>query len=298
MQENRQPEKIPAAYQPWGDAIESKKRFLHYQTECLISASNGVESSLCSPKPDFESEEPRMAKKARRRTVKHKPAPTPEPHRDPDSRVKVEQKLGELRAYYEEGQESLRRSEGKRYVPYGSLTGLTASDAERIRKARVFANVYTLDDLNRLERLCREHGMALGRSLIDRLASVSDKSERQRLEEEAIAGRWSKIILDREIRQRFGDRNPQQLGRKSKPPRSAQEALSDLVRLCVRLTRWAEFVGWDDRKVTGEIWGKDKDGNDVVVDTLPAEISGELQRALRAVSKLQKAAETELKESR
>ena len=134
-----------------------------------------------------------MAKKVRRRTVKRKP------HRDPDSRVQVEQKLGELRAYYEEGQESLARSVGKSNVPYGSLTGVTASDGERIRKARVFAREYTLDDLNRLEQLCREHGMALGRSLIDRLATVHDRSKRQKLEADAIAGRWSKIILDREI---------------------------------------------------------------------------------------------------
>ena len=79
----------------------------------------------------------------------------------------------------------------------------------------------------------------MGRSLIDRLATVHDRSKRQKLEEDAIAGRWSKIILDREIRQRFGDRNPRQLGRKSKAPQNAQEALADLVRLCIRLTRWA-----------------------------------------------------------
>lgn len=67
-----------------------------------------------------------MAKKIRRLTVKRKP------HRDPDSRVQVEQKLEEFRAYYHEGQESVRRSEGKQYVPYGSLIGVTPSDAERM----------------------------------------------------------------------------------------------------------------------------------------------------------------------
>lgn len=244
-----------------------------------------------------------MAKKVRRRKVKRKPAPAPKPHREPDSPVKVEQKLGELRAYYEEGRESLSKHPDR--MPYRTATraqGVTASQGDRLRKARLFAERYTQEDLLWIETLCREHQMALGRSLIDRLATIHDQEGGRELEAEAIAGRWSKILVDCEIRKRFGryrdsEGRLQDRGRKSRPPETPEEALAEIFRLCLKLTRWGGVVGWNQAtgRIATELTIENKLRKNPIYD-LPGEIIDQLKQALRATVKLQDAVEERLPE--
>lgn len=218
--------------------------------------------------------------KAKKSKAKSAEVPEVEPHRDPFSTADVETAIAALRSYYDEGRESLRENPDR--VEYGT-------SSELLRKARVFASRYSKSDLNRLESLCRKYKTVLGRSLVDRLATIHDTQVRQEIEERAIRLRWSKIWVDREIRSRFGRRRS--LGRSPHRPKDATEALSEIVRLCLKLTRWGEVMGWTP--VTGRVEPSSKDV-EAVLGELPDHLVDKLKKALRAALNLQEAAEREL----
>ncbi len=189
-----------------------------------------------------------------------------------------------LRAYWEEGRRSLKEH-GDR-VKYGH-------SSERLRKARVFAQRYTEEQLQRLVDKCVKHRAPLGTSFVDRLATIHDKRERASMETKVVAEGWSRGQLDREIRSRYGSRR--KLGRNPTHPQSAEEALSDLVRLGMKLTRWGAMMGWQAE--TGRIEASIDAGITSLAD-LPDDVVSEAQKALRAAQRLQEAAEAALVKTR
>lgn len=206
--------------------------------------------------------------------------PTGRPHRRQDCDDAVEAAIEKLEEYYQMGKDSLTESEDR--APYGT-------SSELLRKARVFADRYSRDEFDNLVEKCRTHQMPLGRSLVDRLATVHDKRKRGGLETRVIRERWSLNTLNREIRGRFGRRR--RYGRKPYTPKDQAEALSELTRLSMKLTRWGEAMDLIDD--TGRIKG---DPENEVVALLPDSVVGKLKAALSAVWELQEAAEAELGE--
>ncbi len=219
-----------------------------------------------------------MAKK--RAESRKQRRPTVTPHRPQDSDDEVEAAIERLEEYYRMGQDSLAEADER--VPYGS-------SSELLRKARVFAGRYTEAELRKLVEKCRTQHMALGRSLVDRVATVHDKRKRGGLETRVIQERWSLNMLNREIRGRFGRRR--RCGRKPYTPKNRAEALSELTRLSMKLTRWGEAMDLIDS--TGQVKA---DPENEVVALLPDSVVEKLKAALSAVWELQEAAEAELGE--
>ncbi len=217
---------------------------------------------------------------AKKRSV---PSPKAEqPHFPVSKSQDVEAGLERLQAYYAMGCESLRSNPDR--VPY-------RESSEKLRKARVFASRFSEQNVAKMKTLCRKHGFVMGTSLIDRLATVHDRRARRKLLEKTISLRWSKIKLDREIRLRFGRRR--KLGRNPHKPEDIDEALSEIVRISIKLTRFGEGLGWNVK--TGRI--------ELTVETditsrLPSKVLDELKKTLRAAYRLQDAAEAELLDRR
>ena len=207
----------------------------------------------------------------------------PEPHHDPFPAAAVEDAIAKIRTYYATGTASLREHADR--LPYGQTPPSTPG--ERLRKARAFATRYSLDDLKRLEVLCREHSFALGVSMIDRIATVRDKRQRQALEAKMIKLRWSNLVLDNEIRRRYASRRPAG-GRKARTPHSAEDALAEILAFTTKFVRWGVGLGWNQE--TGRMpplpW------------EFPPEVREDLKKALRAVRRLQQTAEEELESRR
>jgi hypothetical protein len=95
---------------------------------------------------------------------------------------KVEAAVKRVEEYRQMGRDSLAKHE--KYVPGDE-------SSELLRKARVFAKRYTDADFEHLKERCREAEMPLGRTFIDRLATVRDKRKRRGLETRVIRGHWS-----------------------------------------------------------------------------------------------------------
>ena len=134
-----------------------------------------------------------MAKKRTESRKQSRPPVTP--HRPPDTDDAVEAAIAKLEVHYRRGKNSLAESEHR--ARYGSST-------VQLHKDRVFADRYTRDEFDKLAEKCRKHHTALGRTFVDRLATVHDKRKRGGLETRVIRERWSVSRLNREIRGRFG----------------------------------------------------------------------------------------------
>lgn len=189
--------------------------------------------------------------------------------------------VAELRAYWEMGHASLEQ-DGER-VKYGT-------SSERLRKARVFASRYTPSQLERLIEKCLKYQNSVGISFVDRLATIHNRQERGTLETKVVQENWSRARLDREIRSRYGRRR-RISGRKPYVPHAADEALSELVRLTLKLTRWGEMMGWDPS--SGSIQTAEE-ANAVTLADLPEDVLAEARKALRATQRLLDAAEAAL----
>jgi len=197
-----------------------------------------------------------------------------------DTKRQIERAVDDLREYHAMGWKSLE--DHPKRVPYGN-------SSELLRKARVFAARYASDDPETLIDRCEVYRHALGRSLIDRLATVHDKEERNGLELEAIQKRWSKAALDREIRKRYGSRHRQKgLGRTPARPMDVDDALSELSRLSAKLTRWFEMMQPDDANAE----------NRTTLNDLPKSIRENTKDLIPRLRKLQKTLETRARRRR
>jgi hypothetical protein len=198
-----------------------------------------------------------------------------------DSERDVERAVDALRTYYEMGQESLSRDPKR--VEYGQSN-------EPLRKARVFAATYTERELEKLLDRCQKHNRALGITFIHRLATVRIKEDRNKLELAMIRERWSRYQLDREIRRYCGNRHgSRNVGRSPHRPKDTADALTELIRLSVKVTRWAEMMSPADASSNSFI---------TTLDDLPKGIREQIKVLLPQLRKLQKDAEKSLKRRR
>ena len=150
---------------------------------------------------------------------------------------RVEQSLKDIEKFYAQGSESFERNPERR-MAYGGMLEVQkrGTSPEMLRKARAFADPkvgYTRRELDRLIKDARHAEYALGFSHIIRLLSVPKGEARCRLEQLAIAGKWSRNRLDSEILKEFGQRRAL-AGRHAHTPDDAGEALVSIAKLCRR----------------------------------------------------------------
>jgi hypothetical protein len=189
------------------------------------------------------------------------------PDRGPDAPDEVASAVQILREYHAMGQRSLERDPSR-----------LAVGSELLRASRRFARAYGERDLERLIRRCERYRMALGRTYVDRFVTIVDNRERSSLEEEVIRGRWSRLVLDLEIRRRYGRRR--RAGRKPHVPADVPTALSDLFRVCLRITRWGDMIQAEDAAIS--------------LDDLPELVRRRAVQTFKAAGRLQAAVEEAL----
>lgn len=194
--------------------------------------------------------------------------------------------IREIRAYHEQGRQSLRdlRQRGG--------YGVRAIDeqAERLgwtptkmRKARQFAHRqqgYTRERLNELCRLLREHRPVFGVSHVGLLVTV-DWPAREQLQRECIEGNWSKSELQAEVTRCYGLRR--QGGRKKRVPSDPAQTLAQLDQEAKKWERWYA--------VASEL----NDEKETILNALPETVRERVQEVKRAVTRLRTAIADELK---
>jgi hypothetical protein len=193
------------------------------------------------------------------------------------SREEVAEAIPEIRAYHDQGRESLRE------MPQRGKHGARAIDEQverlgwnvtRLRKARQFAHRtegYSRERLNELCRLLREHRPDFGTSHVGLLVTVS-WPQRERLQKEGIEGNWSTAELQAEIKKRFGSRK--QGGRRRQVSGEPGRVLLQLDEMADTWQRWFAVVTEGDEE------------DRPILDALPEQVRERVRAASRAMNRL------------
>jgi hypothetical protein len=152
----------------------------------------------------------------------------------------VQQANQELRAAYAKGCELLEQMTER--VAHGTAQEFADrqnTSAERLRKLRQIAKVYTPAQFEDLLRLCVRYDRPIGVSYLYKLVSVPVKNkQRYGLQIDMLRERWSRGELDRQIVARFGRKNS--AGRLRSVPKDRHGLLSQIESDATRWLRWQE----------------------------------------------------------
>jgi hypothetical protein len=150
----------------------------------------------------------------------------------------VSEALSRLRQFHAQGTKSLTKYPGR--VQYGSMIALDekGGSSEMLRKARKFAELYTVDELNDLCDLCERHSFALGVGHVFRLLRI--RENRKGFFKTAITNRWSVKQLDVEILRR--NKSHSQAGRRRRVPGDKLDACFQIYRFCGQWRRLTQSL--------------------------------------------------------
>jgi hypothetical protein len=150
----------------------------------------------------------------------------------------VSEALSRLRQFHAQGTKSLTKYPGR--VLYGSMIALDekGGSSEMLRKARQFAEVFALDELNDLCDLCERHSFAQGVGHVFRLLRI--QKDRKGFFQTAIKHRWSVKQLDVEILRR--NKSHSQAGRRRRVPADKLDACFQIYRFCDQWRRLTQSL--------------------------------------------------------
>src|SRR5207248_773199 len=115
----------------------------------------------------------------------------------------VQKAVKEIRDFYQKGRDSLQKIPGDLGTRVASEAARLGLTAEKLRKARAFAQNYTPAQVEDLCRLAEERNFPLGVTLIMRHVSVPKERMHQFLRE-VIENGWTRQRINEEIDMRFG----------------------------------------------------------------------------------------------
>ncbi|MFO0881820.1 MAG: hypothetical protein U0840_31425 [Gemmataceae bacterium] len=196
----------------------------------------------------------------------------------------VSQAIRDIRAYHDQGRQSLRDLPQRGEYGGGAIDGQAERlgwNPTRLRKARQFAHPeegYSRDRLNELCRLLREHRPVFGVTHVALLVSVP-WSQREELQRECVEGNWSTQELQTEIKRRFGSRR--QGGRRRRVSSDPSHALVQLEEMAETWRRWLAVAGEQE-----------------VLDALPEKVRERINAVNRAISRLREEVTGELEAGR
>jgi hypothetical protein len=157
----------------------------------------------------------------------------------------VTEAIREIRAYHDQGRQSLRE------LPERGKHGARAIDEQaerlgwnptRLRKARQFARAgegYSRDRLNELCRLLREHRPVFGTAHVGLLVTVP-WPEREEIQRKCVEGNWSMTELQAELKRRYGSRK--EGGRRRQVPSEPADVLLQIDELADSWERWYKVI--------------------------------------------------------
>ena len=197
-----------------------------------------------------------------------------------------------VRQFYDVGCDSLERHPPPR-LPYRGVkreAKRAKVHPEMLRKARVFAQSYTPNQVDQLLNDCRRLRYSLGVSHVLRMLSIRDPAKRDALQEQAVRGRWSYSRLEDEILKELGIRSPA-VGRLRRAPADSHEGCLQLARFCEKWRRISEALRQptisDKRKKSKPITallpapiGRQLDSADKVLTVLGGLVNAELERLI------------------
>lgn len=164
----------------------------------------------------------------------------------------VERAIQSIRNFYDDGMQSLR-DDGERRA-YGTVTrqGRSTTPQQRsrnemMRRARLFAELYSEAELEELCDMCRRYASPIGTTHIVSFLTVP-RAQRERLQRDAIKGHWSKRQLDAAIVQQCR-RIRSTAGRRFHAPKDAGEAVYLAYRAC---DHWQRMYQALQREPQGE----------------------------------------------
>jgi hypothetical protein len=201
----------------------------------------------------------------------------------------VSQAVREIRAYHDQGRQSLKE------LPERGKHGAGAIDAQaealgwnatKLRKARQFAHReggYSRRQLDELCRLIREYRPHFGTAHIGLLVTVAWR-EREGLQKECVEGDWSTSELQAEIKRRFGPRRYG--GRRRRVSTEPGRVLLQLDGMAYTWERWSKIVE------------EEGEGGASILDSLPEGVRGRIEAVSRAVARLRVLLDEELKARR
>jgi hypothetical protein len=150
----------------------------------------------------------------------------------------VSEALSRLRQFHAQGTKSLTKYPGR--VQYGSMRDVDdkGGSSEMLRKARKFAELYTVDELDDLCDLCERHSFALGVGHVFRLLRI--QKDRKGFFRKAIKHRWSVKQLDVEVLRR--NKSHSQAGRRRRVPGDNIDACFQIYRFCGQWRRLTQSL--------------------------------------------------------
>lgn len=197
----------------------------------------------------------------------------------------VEQANNEIREAYRLGQK-INEKIGP-WAAHGAMKGAEAEfglTAEKARKFRQLAEVYSEEELEALLGCCTFYDRPIGVSYLYQLVTVpNDQGQRTKFEEEMIKEGWSWAEVDRQIQARFGRRREPQ--KRRRVPGDKLGLLSLIETESYSWGRWQRDV-------------LDKAGKLPEAEQLPADLVKQLEAASKLVTELQQLAEQALEEAR
>lgn len=162
----------------------------------------------------------------------------------------VETAIAKIAEAYELGKKSRARHgtrlHGRRDKPVPRFAARRGLRRSTVDSARLFARVFTLQDLKAIYRSCREHEFPLGITLVYRTTAIEKRTERMKLLNRAIRERWTQKRLGIEVRRLSGSKPFE--GRPQKLPKTSAEAKMEIISRLKPILNWLKVMNSSEKR--------------------------------------------------
>jgi hypothetical protein len=156
----------------------------------------------------------------------------------------VEKAIAKIEEAYKRGQESHdehgTRLHGRRDKPVPQFAAERGLRRSAVDSARLFARIFTRQDLKAIYRSCREHEFPLGITLVYRTTAIENRTERMKLLNRVIRERWTQKRLGIEVRRLSGSESFK--GRPQILPKTSAEAKMQILSRLKPMLNWLEAL--------------------------------------------------------